>query len=236
MVCRIFSTEESGGIPNRPQQRQSRPRQKRSRALQRPRYIHQHQPQVASELDLTSSDSGTVMASPMVMNRLNQQSYSNHAYLDSRSPSLSAPRAAPQDPLYAQPIPRRSRSQLYFSRNPSAAAASKVSVSSTGTFQAVNPDKPWNGLSTTIVNVDTHERHEWTDTEDCSSVKVRNVPSFFQNRAASNPNLMEMPRNDEPFNYIAFSQQLYGQQKASQVQSQTLSSGHGKKSRAVSYV
>ena len=35
----------------------------------------------------------------------------------------------------------------------------KVSTSSAGTFQAVNPRKPWNGLSTTIVNVDTHERY-----------------------------------------------------------------------------
>lgn len=167
-------------------------------------------------------------SSPMVMNKF----FSNHAYLDSRSPSLSARPAPVPDPLYAQPIPRRSRSQHYFERNPS-----KASVSSTGTFQAVNPGKPWNGHSTTIVNVDTHERHEWTDTEDCASVKVKNVPSFFQNRAASNPNLMEM-RNvgDQPFNYIAFSQQLYGQERPSQAKSQTLSIGQNKKSRTVSYV
>ena len=47
----------------------------------------------------------------------------------------------------------------------------QVSTSSAGTFQAVSPRKPWNGRSTTIVNVDTHERHEWTDTEDNNSVK-----------------------------------------------------------------
>ena len=36
--------------------------------------------------------------------------------------------------------------------------------------------KPWNGYSTTVVNVDTHERKEWTDTEDAASVKINQAP------------------------------------------------------------
>ena len=67
-----------------------------------------------------------------------------------------------------------------------------------------------------------NQRQEWTDTEDNHSVKVKNAP-FYQNRAASNPSLAPAPAPapaprggsglsvaDQPFNYIAFSQQLYG--------------------------
>ena len=82
--------------------------------------------------------------------------------------------------------------------------------------------KPWNGYSTTVINVDTHERKEWTDTEDAASVKINRAP-YFQNKAASNPNLSLSP---EPFNYIAFSQQLYGEN----------SEPDRPKQRAVSYV
>ena len=64
--------------------------------------------------------------------------------------------------------------------------------------------KPWNGYSTTVVNVDTHERKEWTDTEDAASVKINQAP-YFQNRTASNPNLSHQGADSEPFNYIAFS-------------------------------
>ena len=91
----------------------------------------------------------------------------------------------------------------------------------------MDPRKPWNGRSTTIVNVDTHERHEWTDTEDNASVKVKKTP-FYQNRAVSNPNL---PKQDEPFNYIAFSQQLYGEKPTLNNVSERPS-----KPRTVSYV
>ena len=107
----------------------------------------------------------------------------------------------------------------------------QASGSSTGTFQAVDPRKRWNGISTTIVNVDTHERHEWTDTEDNASVIVKKAPPpFYQNRTASQPTLLNS-RNEEPFNYIAFSQQLYGHQKS-------VESDHdrSKKPRTVSYV
>ena len=74
-----------------------------------------------------------------------------------------------------------------------------------------------------MVNVDTHERQEWTDTEDAASVKIKRAP-YFQNRTASNPNLSLAK---EPFNYITFSQQLYGEKKTD---------SDRPKQRAVSYV
>ena len=100
------------------------------------------------------------------------------------------------------------------------------STSSTGTFQAVDPQKRWNGHSTTIVNVDTHERHEWTDTEDNASVKVHSLP-IFNHRSTSHPNLNQ----EQPFNYISFSQQLYGQGPPA-----TSESNVSKSKRTVSYV
>ena len=113
----------------------------------------------------------------------------------------------------------------------------QISTSSTGTFQAVDPRKPWNGRSTTIVNVDTHEKHEWTDTEaeDNSSVKIRNAatappPPFFQNKTASNPNLNRINvvgssniGENVPFNYISFSQQLYGDKSIQKPTKRTVS-------------
>ena len=88
--------------------------------------------------------------------------------------------------------------------------------------------KPWNGYSTTVVNVDTHERKEWTDTEDAASVKINQAP-YFQNRTASNPNLSHQGADSEPFNYIAFSQQLYGEKNSGK-------QNPPPKQRAVSYV
>ena len=88
--------------------------------------------------------------------------------------------------------------------------------------------KPWNGYSTTVVNVDTHERKEWTDTEDAASVKINQAP-YFQNRTASNPNLSHQGADSEPFNYIAFSQQLYGEKNPGK-------QNPPPKQRAVSYV
>ena len=102
------------------------------------------------------------------------------------------------------------------------------STSSTGTFQPVDPNKPWNGRSTTIVNVDTHARHEWTDTEDNASVRVHPQP-FFNNRSASNPNLNG---THQPFNYISFSQQLYGERPPTVASESNLS----KSKRTISYV
>ena len=91
--------------------------------------------------------------------------------------------------------------------------------------------KPWNGYSTTVVNVDTHERYELTDTEDAGSVKIKRAP-YFQNQSASNPNLSQA---NEPFNYIAFSQQLYGEKVADST-NPSFSKTDRPKQRAVSYV
>ena len=96
-------------------------------------------------------------------------------------------------------------------------------------------------LSSKPVNPNFHnERQEWTDTEDNHSVKVKNAP-FYQNRAASNPSLAPAPRGgsglsvaDQPFNYIAFSQQLYGDKSPDK--NLTVKTLDKPKQRTISYV
>ena len=87
-----------------------------------------------------------------------------------------------------------------------------------------------------------NQRQEWTDTEDNHSVKVKNVP-FYQNRAASNPSLAPAPAPrggsglsvaDQPFNYIAFSQQLYGDKSPDK--NLTVKTLDKPKQRTISYV
>ena len=61
---------------------------------------------------------------------------------------------------------------------------------------------------------------------------------FYQNRAASNPTLaaasVENRSLDQPFNYIAFSQQLYGDKKDKNPSVLTLD--NMPKQRTISYV
>ena len=89
---------------SRHHQRSSRPRHTRSS-----RHIHRsgHRSRSsisASELEFTSTDSGTEMASPEFSNRAKSlEVHSNRAFVESRSPSIHRSRNLPPEAIYAQP-------------------------------------------------------------------------------------------------------------------------------------